>query len=46
MMKLTSSNLHFFPNSLTAQDGIEFGLAQTDKGERLVVLADFILARV
>jgi hypothetical protein len=39
-MKLTSTNLHFFPNSLTAQDGVEFGLVQTDNGERLVVLAD------
>jgi hypothetical protein len=38
-MKLISTNFHFFPNSLTAQDGTEFGLAQTDKGECLVVLA-------
>jgi hypothetical protein len=39
MMKLISSNFCFFPNSLIAQDGTEFGLAQTDKGECLVVLA-------
>ena len=42
-MKLTSTNLHFYPNSLTAQDGVEFGLAQTDKGERLVLLASSAL---
>ncbi len=39
-MKLTSSNLNFFPRSLTAQDGIEFGLAQTVTGNRLAVLAE------
>lgn len=39
-MKLTSTNLDFFPRSLTAQDGIEFGLARSAHGNRLAVLAD------
>jgi tagaturonate epimerase len=37
-MNLTSSNLIFFPRSLTSQDGMEFGLAQTETGNRLAVL--------
>lgn len=40
MTNLTSSNLNLFPHSLTIQDGIEFGLAKTEHGNRLAVLAD------
>jgi hypothetical protein len=40
MTNLTSSNLMFSPRSLTVADGLEFGLAQTEKGNRLAVLAD------
>ena len=39
-MNLTSSNLKFFPRSLTSQDDMEFGLAQTGTGNRLAVLGD------
>lgn len=42
-MNLTSSNLEFFPCSLTSQDGVEFGLVQTEAGDRLAVLADSFL---
>ncbi|MGE5222594.1 MAG: tagaturonate epimerase family protein [Omnitrophica WOR_2 bacterium] len=38
-MKLTSSNLNFFPRSLVTCNGVEYGQAQTDSGKRLVVLA-------
>lgn len=40
MANLTSSNLKFFPRSMTSQNGVEFGLAQTKAGNRLAVLAD------
>jgi len=39
-MNLTSSNLIFHPRSLTSQDNMEFGLAQTGNGDRLAILAD------
>jgi hypothetical protein len=39
-MNLTSSNLNFFPRSLTSQNNVEFGLAQTETGNRLAILAD------
>src|SRR5512137_2713469 len=38
-MDLTSSNLEFFPNSLTRSGEHEFGLAQTAAGNQLAVLA-------
>jgi hypothetical protein len=37
---LASSNLNFFPRSLVASEGLEYGLAQTENGSRLAVLAD------
>jgi tagaturonate epimerase len=37
---LTSSNLNFFPRSFVLLEGAEYGLAQTDKGSYLAVLAD------
>jgi hypothetical protein len=40
MNKLTSSNLRLIPQSLTSDGGMEFGLAQTEGGNRLAVLAD------
>jgi hypothetical protein len=40
MTNLRSSNLKFFPRSMTSQNGVEFGLAQTKAGNRLAVLAD------
>jgi tagaturonate epimerase len=39
-MNLTTSNLKFFPYSLTTHDDVEFGLAQTETGNRLAILAD------
>ena len=44
LTNLTSSNLNLIPQSLTSQDGVEFGLAQTGTGNRLAVLADSPLA--
>jgi tagaturonate epimerase len=38
--QLLSSNLNFFPRSLATLEGIEYGLAQMDKGSHLAVLAD------
>lgn len=39
-MNLTSSTLNFFPRSLATQANVEYGLAQTESGQRLAVLAD------
>ena len=44
MMNLTTSNLKFFPRSLTTHDDVEFGLAQTETGNRLAILADSSLS--
>lgn len=38
--QLPSSNLNLFSRSLTEHEGIEYGLAQTEEGSRLAVLAD------
>ncbi len=43
-MKLTTSMLKLFPHSLTCLDDIEFGLAHTDAGQRLVLLSESTLA--
>ncbi|MBN2147281.1 MAG: hypothetical protein JW726_07825 [Anaerolineales bacterium] len=40
MTNLTSSNLQFYPHSLAAREGMQFGLAQTTAGDRLAILAD------
>jgi len=40
IIPLTSSNLDLVPQSLTSQDEVEFGLARTQNGNRLAVLAD------
>jgi hypothetical protein len=37
--RLSASNLSFFPHSLVAGEGVEYGLAQTAAGPRLAVLA-------
>ena len=37
---LLSSNLNIYPQSLTTQDGVEFGLVQSKADQRLAVLAD------
>ncbi|MCJ7734538.1 MAG: tagaturonate epimerase family protein [Anaerolineales bacterium] len=37
---LASSNLNTYRQSLTAQDGVEYGLVQSEAGPRLAVLAD------
>jgi hypothetical protein len=39
-MNLITSNLKFFPHSLSTHDNVEFGLAQTETGNRLAMLAD------
>ncbi len=39
-MNLISSNLKFFPRSLTTHANVEFGLAQTGTGNRLAILSD------
>lgn len=36
---LTSTNLAFAPRSLTLQNDVEYGLARTDAGPRLALLA-------
>ncbi len=38
-MQLTTSSFDFYPRSLISKDGDEFGLAQTQHGPRLVILA-------
>jgi tagaturonate epimerase len=39
-LNLTSSNLSFYPRSLALYEGVEYGLAQTENGPHLAVLAD------
>jgi hypothetical protein len=36
---LRSTNLDIFAGSLAIKDGVEYGLAQTDQGHRLVLFA-------
>ncbi|HZU86904.1 MAG TPA: tagaturonate epimerase family protein [Anaerolineaceae bacterium] len=38
--KLLAANLNFLPRSLCSQAGVEYALAQTPSGQKLVVLAD------
>jgi hypothetical protein len=40
-MLLSSSNLQLHPNSLVKDQDVEYGLAQTSSGSRLVVLASY-----
>ncbi len=44
MTNLPTSNLKLFPQSINSQDGMEFGLAQTEAGNRLAVVADSLPA--
>jgi tagaturonate epimerase len=37
---LSSSTLNFYPRSLVRQDGVEYGLAKTENGAQLALLAD------
>ena len=39
MSHINSSNLNFYPSSLVIHNSVEYGLAQTDAGGRLAVLA-------
>jgi hypothetical protein len=39
-LNLISSNLNFFPRSLVLHEGVEYGLAQSENGPHLAVLAD------
>lgn len=43
---ITDSNLHLYPRSLVLFDGVEYGLAQTAAGRRVVILAPAASAEI